>query len=76
MSVTFTLLLAAGVGFRLTTAWALRRRFAVGLSVPPMLASLLVVLSALPDWLKPLPFPFPFAFTLGALLPDVLFRRV
>jgi len=75
MSTTFTLLAAAGVGFRLALSWGLRRRFDLHLSVPQMLAGALLVLAGLPDWLKPLPYPFPLSITLGALLPDFLTRR-
>lgn len=76
MFATFTLLTAAGVGFRLALACSLRRRYDLRLSIPDILAVILLVLAGLPDWLRPIPFPLPFSFTLGAVLPDLLMRRV
>jgi hypothetical protein len=38
MFTTFTLLIAAGVGFRLTLSWALRSKFDLGLFVPKAVA--------------------------------------
>lgn len=38
MFTTFTLLIAAGVGFRLTLSWALRRKFDLSLAVPQAVA--------------------------------------
>jgi hypothetical protein len=75
MFTTFTLLAAAGVSFRLALAWGLKRRYAIHVGVPEILAGLLLILAGLPDWIKPIPFPFPFSFTLGAVLPDLLIRR-
>lgn len=76
MPTTFTLLVAAGVGFRLALAWVLRRRYDLRLTIPDILAIVLRVLAGLPSWLSPIPFPLPFSFTLGAVLPDLLMRRV
>jgi len=76
MLTTFTLLTAAGVGFRLALAWGLRRRYDLRLTIPDALAVVLLVLAGLPSWLSPIPFPLPFSFTLGAVLPDLLIRRV
>ncbi len=76
MFATYSLLMAAGVGFRLALAWGLRRRYDLRLNIPEVLAVVLLVLSGLPDWLRPIPFPLPFSFTLGAVLPDLLIRRV
>lgn len=75
MSFTFALLVAVGVSFRLAISWALRKRFGVTLSVPQSLAAVLLVLSAIPEWLKIVPFPLPFSVTLGVLLPDFFLRR-
>ena len=75
MFTTFTLLTAAGVGFRLALSWTLTKRFNLYLSVPQALAVVLLVLAGLPDWVKPFPYPLPLSFTLGALLPDFLTRR-
>ena len=75
MFTTFTLLLAVGCGFRLALNWGLRRRFDLSLSVPQALAGALVLLAGLPDLIKPIPLPLPLSFTLGVLLPDLLFRR-
>lgn len=76
MLTTFTLLAAAGVGFRLALAWGLRRRYDLRLTIPEVLAVILLVLAGLPSWLSPIPLPLPFSFTLGAVLPDLLMRRV
>ena len=75
MSFTFLLLMAVGVSLRLAISWALRNRFGLTLSAPQGLAAVLLVLSALPEWLKIVPFPLPFSVTLGALLPDFFLRR-
>ncbi len=75
MFTNFTLLMAAGCGFRLALNWGLRRRFDLGLSVPQALAGAIVVLAGLPDLLKPFAYPLPLSLTLGAVLPDFLFRR-
>ncbi|PHO02128.1 hypothetical protein CSC82_20070 [Rhodobacteraceae bacterium 4F10] len=75
MFATFTLLTAAGVGFRLALAWGLRRRYDLRLTIPDALAVVLLILAGLPDWLSPIPFPLPFSVTLGVVLPDLLVRR-
>ena len=75
MLTTFTLLMAVGGGLRLALSWGLMRRFGLRLTIPQGLATILVVLAAIPDWLKPIPYPLSFAFTLGALLPDLFTRR-
>ena len=69
MFATFTLLFAAGVGFRLALAWGLRRRYDLRLTIPEVLAVIPLVLAGLPDWLRPILFPLPFSFTFGAVLP-------
>jgi hypothetical protein len=74
MFTTFTLLVAAGAATRLALGWALRRRFGLSFGVPQSLAGALVVLSGLPDLIKPFAYPLPLSLTLGALLPD-FFRR-
>lgn len=76
MLTTFTLLTAAGVSFRLASAWGLRKRYNLRLTIPEVLAVVLLVLAGLPDWLRPIPFPLPYSFTLGAVLPDLLIRKV
>lgn len=76
MFATFTLLIAAGIGFRLSLAWGLQRHYDLRLTIPQVLAVVLLVLAGLPDWLRPIPFPLPFSFTLGAVLPDLLIRRL
>jgi hypothetical protein len=75
MFTTFTLLLAVGCSLRLALSWVLRRRLNVGLSVPQALAGVLVVLAGLPDLLMPFPYPLPLSFTIGLVLPDLLFQR-
>ena len=75
MFTTFTLLVAVGCSLRLALSWILRRRFDVGLSVPQALAGALVVLAGLPDLLKPFAYPLPLSFTIGLILPDLLFQR-
>jgi len=76
MLTTFTLLTAAGVSFRLASAWGLRKRYNLRLTIPEVLAVVLLVLAGLPDWLRPIPFPLLYSFTLGAVLPDLLIRKV
>ncbi|WP_164658479.1 hypothetical protein [Tropicibacter sp. Alg240-R139] len=76
MLTTFTLQVAVGGGFRLALAWGLRRHYDLRLTAPDALAVILLVLAGLPGWLSPIPFPLPFSFTLGAVLPDLLTRRV
>ncbi len=75
MSFTFLLLMAVGASVRLAISWVLRSRCGVTLSVPQGLATVLIVLSAMPDWLKIIPIPLPFSVVLGAVLPDFFLRR-
>jgi integrase len=55
MFTPFLLLMAAGVGLRLTLSWILRARFGLDLAIPQALAGALLVLACLPDWLQPIP---------------------
>ena len=71
MFTPFLLLMAAGVGFRLTLSWILRAKFNLDLAIPQALAGAIVVLAGLPDFLKPFPFPIPLSLTLGVVLPDL-----
>ncbi|WP_282048421.1 hypothetical protein [Sulfitobacter mediterraneus] len=75
MFTTFTLLLAAGVGFRLALSYALKRRYDLTLVVPQGIAVLLIVLAVIPSWALPVALPVPLGFVLGAVLPDLIFRR-
>jgi len=75
MFTTFTLLLAAGVGSRLALSYALKRRYDLTLVVPQGIAVLLIVLAAVPSWALPVTLPVPLSFVLGAVLPDLIFRR-
>ena len=75
MFTTFTLLLAAGAGCRLALSLSLKRRYNLTLEVPQVLAIGLIVLVSLPSWASPLTIPLPLGFVLGAVLPDLLFRR-
>ena len=75
MFTTFTLLFAAGVGFRLALSIALRKRFSLHLAVPQALAVLLVVMAALPSWALPVSLPVPLGLVVGAVMPDLIFRR-
>jgi len=49
MFTTFTLLLAAGVCFRLALSYALKRRYDLTLVVPQGIAVLLIVLAVIPS---------------------------
>jgi hypothetical protein len=75
MSTPFLLLLAAGVGLRLTLSWILRAQFNLDLAIPQALAGALLVLACLPSWLQPITFPLPLGVTLGMVLPDLLLTR-
>ena len=75
MFTPFALLLAAGVGLRLTSSWILRARFGLDLAIPQALAGALLVLACLPSWLQPITFPVPLSVTLGVVLPDLLLTR-
>ena len=75
MFTPFLLLMAAGVGFRLTLSWILRNRFNLDLAIPQALAGALLVLACLPSWLQPIPLPIPLGLVLGVVLPDLLLTR-
>ena len=75
MFTPFLLLMAAGVGLRLTLSWILRARFGLDLAIPQVLAVALLVLACLPPWLQPIPLPIPLGMTLGVVLPDLLLTR-
>ena len=75
MFTTFTLLFAAGVGFRLALSYALKRRFDLTLAVPQGFAVLLIVIAVVPSWALPVTLPVPLSFMLGIVLPDLIFRR-
>lgn len=75
MFTTFTLLFAAGVGFRLALSYALKRRYDLTITVPQGIAVLLIVLAVIPSWALPVTLPVPLSFVLGAVLPDLIFRR-
>ena len=72
MLTTFTLLIVTGGIFRLALGWGLHRRYQLDLKA---FAGALMMLTGLPELLKPFSFLLPLGFTLGALLPDLLFRR-
>ena len=75
MFTSLTLLAIAGGALRLGLGLVLYQKTRVVLSVPQVLAGSLVVLSGLPDFLKPVPFPLPPGLVLGFLFPDLLFAR-
>ena len=75
MFTPFLLLMAAGVGLRLTLSWILRARFGLDLAIPQALAGALLVLAGLPSWLQPIAFPLPLGVTLGVVLQDLLLTR-
>lgn len=75
MFTPFLLLLAAGVGFRLTLSWILRKTFSLDFAIPQALAGAVLVLACLPSWLQPIPLPLPLGVTLGMVLPDLLLTR-
>lgn len=72
----FVLLAVAGGGIRLGLNWAVRRKFGLHLSLPPIVAMLLVLLVALPEIVSPLSIKPPLGLVLGLILPDLLLRRV
>jgi hypothetical protein len=72
----FVLLAVAGGGIRLGLNWAVRRKFGLHLSLPPIVAMLLVLLVALPEIVSPLSIKPPLGLVLGLILPDLLVRRV
>jgi hypothetical protein len=69
-----TLLALAGGVFRCGLTYLLWRRYHRVVTVPPVVAALIVVLSLLPDWMRPVPWPLPLSITVGLLLPDLLLR--
>ena len=75
MFTPFLLLMAAGVGFRLTLSWILRAKFNLDLAIPQALAGALLALACLPSWLQPIPLPIPLGVALGVVLPDLLLTR-
>ena len=75
MITVFVLLALAGGGIRLGLNWAVRRKFGLHLSLPPILAVALVLLVALPDPISPLSIRPPLGLVLGLVLPDLLLRR-
>ena len=75
MFTPFALLMAAGVGLRLTLSWILRAKLNLDLAIPQALAGALLVLACLPSWLQPITFPLPLGVTLGVVLQDLLFTR-
>jgi asparagine N-glycosylation enzyme membrane subunit Stt3 len=75
MLTTFTLLVAAGIGFRLAISHMLKKRFHFHLVVPHTLAVLLIVLTMVPDFALAFAFPVPLSFVLGAILIDLVFRK-
>ncbi|SFJ55637.1 hypothetical protein [Celeribacter neptunius] len=75
MFTSFTLLALAGGAFRFGTGLLLARKWNLTISLPQLFAVGLVVLAALPDLIKPLPFPFPLGLTLGFVLPDLIIAR-
>lgn len=72
----FVLLAVAGGGIRLGLNWAVWRKFGLHLSLPPVVAMLLVLLVALPEIVSPLSIKPPLGLVLGLILPDLLLRRV
>ena len=75
MLTLFMLLAAAGGILRLALARLLKQRWGVSIGVPQALAGALVVLSGLPEFIKPIPFPVPLGLPIGLLLPDLFLGR-
>ncbi len=75
MMTTFTLLALAGGALRVALNWVLRRYFGLSLSFPQGLAGVLLLLTALPEFISPFSLQLPFGLMLGLFLPDLLFRR-
>lgn len=67
MFTTFTLLVAVGGGCRLALSRVLRHRFSITLSLPPVLAGIILVLSGVPDWVRPVSLKRSLNFTTIAL---------
>ena len=76
MFTTSTLLALASGALRLGLTYAVWKRFGWFVTLPPVVAGLILGLAALPDLLKPIPWPLPLSVTFGLLLPDLLLRRV
>lgn len=53
----------------------LKRRYDLTITVPQGIAVLLIVLAVIPSWALPVTLPVPLSFVLGAVLPDLIFRR-
>ena len=75
MLTSLTSLAIAGGALRLVLEWQLKKRWAISLAVPQVLAGAMVVLAGLPEFLKPIPFPIPVGLAIGFLLPDLFLRR-
>ena len=75
MFTTSTLLALASGALRLGLTYAVWKRFGWLVTLPPVVAGLILGLAALPDLLKPIPWPIPLSVTFGLLLPDLLLRR-
>ncbi len=75
MLTSFTLLVLSGGALRLGFGQALLRKSGWYLTMPHLLAASVLVLAALPDFIKPVPYPFPLSLTLGFLLPDLILGR-
>jgi hypothetical protein len=75
MFTVFTLQFAVGISFRLASSYTLKRRFNLTLSIPQGIALLLIVMAAVPSWILPVTLPVPLGFIIGAVLPDLIFRR-
>jgi hypothetical protein len=74
MLTTSTLLALAGGAIRVGLTYALWRRFGWLVTLPPVVAGLIVVVALLPGMLQPFPWPLPVSVTVGLLLPDLLLR--
>ena len=75
MFTTSILLAIASGALRLGLTYAFWKRFGWLVTLPPVVAGLLLGLATLPDLLKPIPWPLPLSMTIGLLLPDLLLRR-
>ena len=76
MFTTSTLLALASGALRLWLTYAVWKRSGWLVTLPPVLAGLIIGLAVLPDLLKPIPWPLPLSMTFGLLMPDLLLRRV